>query len=526
MTIAQVRRALRRRRSQYRALRLSLRDAYIRTDLEGRITDSNLSFRELTGYTRRELRALSSAKLTPEAWRSLESAIVKDQVLPLGVSEPYEKELHRKDGSLVRVEVRTILVTEGGQPVGLCSVMCDITERRRAAATLKRGEESLRAAQRLEAVGRLAAGVAHDYNNLLTAILGYADLITDRLPAGSRARSDMEELRKAADRATALTKQLLAFSRQQILQPVALDLSSCITGLDKLLRRLVRENVELVTRLAPSLPRVIADPAQITQVVANLVVNAVDAMPHGGRITIATAEVDLYGHALRSQLSGSPDRAITLTVSDTGTGIAPDLLPHIFEPFFSTKGVGGGTGLGLAAVYGIVKQSGGHIAVEGEPGCGATFTVYLPPLLAGSPDAAKAGPAALADVGVGKATVLVVEDDADVRTMVRRTLERDGYSVLEAAGGRDAIAAARNAGRRVDALVTDIVMPDMSGMQTAEALRRTNPDLVVLLMSGYADPDIFASIPRADLANFVPKPFEPEVLRRRLRQAMPPTSVA
>lgn len=518
MTIQQTKRAYRLSSTRYRELRHNLREAYVQVDLDGSIVRANGAFTHLVGYSRRELRGMRLHTLTPEKWHALDSAILAEQVIPTGVSEVYDKELLHRNGRVVPVEVRAFRLASDGRPAGIWQLVRDISERRRAAEALKRSEEGLRAAQRLEAVGRLAAGVAHDYNNLLTAILGYADLVSDRLPAGSRARADMEELRSAADRATALTKQLLAFSRQQVLQPVAIDLSTTITNMRKLLGRLVPENVHVVTSLASGLPRVQADPAQIAQIVANLVVNAADAMPNGGEVVISTSRVDLGPDGIRTRLSGSPDQAVVLSIADTGTGIAADVLPFIFEPFFTTRGIGTGSGLGLSAVYGIVKQSGGHISVESQPGCGTAFSAYFPPMHGET--IAPSSPSEHRPVAVaGRPTVLLVEDDADVRMLVRRTLERAGHAVLEAANGRDAIDAARRAAGRIDILVTDIVMPGASGVETAAELRRANPGLVVVLMSGYADPAVFDSIPRADLANFVPKPFEPAALLNRINQA-------
>jgi CheY-like chemotaxis protein len=365
----------------------------------------------------------------------------------------------------------------------------------------------------MEAVGRLSGGIAHDFNNILTAILGTCSLMLRDLAPGIQAREDVEEIRRSAERAASLTRQLLAYSRRQVLRPEVIDLNAVVTEMDRMLRRLIGEDVELVTILGAGLGPVLADPGQIEQVIANLVVNARDAMARGGRLTVETANVTL---ASGDQPGVEPGPRVMLAISDSGAGMDETVRSHLFEPFFTTKEVGKGTGLGLATVYGIVKQSGGSITVDSAPDRGTTFRVYLPRAAA----AAVSAPAAPltrapANGPDGAGTILLAEDEASVRMLACRTLEAHGYRVLSCADGAEAIRIAENHAGALDVLVSDVVMPGMSGPELARRLLRSRPGLRVLYMSGYTD-DAVVREAAATGGGFLQKPFDPDTLERKV----------
>jgi CheY-like chemotaxis protein len=368
----------------------------------------------------------------------------------------------------------------------------------------------------MEAVGLLASGVAHDFNNLLTAILGFTELTLSDLDGGHPARPDLEEVQRAATSAAALTRQLLAFGRKQILQPEVLDLNAAVARMEKLLRRTLGEDISLLTRLATPLGRVIADAGQIEQVILNLAVNARDAMPAGGALTIETENVVLDAdHAVRHP-HGSAGPHVLIAISDTGIGMDATVQSHLFEPFFTTKERGKGTGLGLATVYGIVRQSGGSVSVHSEVGQGTTFKIYLPS--AGSAveptSPVRVGPAR------GSETILLVEDQPEVLAVTRATLERHGYTVIAAASGSEALEKARLHGSTIGMLMTDMVMPGMSGHELATALLHHQPTLRVLYMSGYTEGRIVHhGVVDPDVA-FIQKPFTPNALLAKVRDRL------
>jgi len=382
----------------------------------------------------------------------------------------------------------------------------DVTDRKRA-------EGALRQAQKVEAIGRLAGGIAHDFNNLLTAILGSTDLLLEMLPPDHPGREEGQETRKAAVRAADLTRQLLAFSRQQVLAPQVLDLNEVVADMDRLLRRLLGEDIDLRIVPAQDVGAVRADPGQLEQVIVNLAVNARDAMPKGGKLTIETANATL------DESYATPGRYVLLAVSDSGVGMDPETQARIFEPFFTTKERGQGTGLGLATVYGIVKQSGGYIWVYSEVGHGTTFKVYLPRVDA-PVEPVIAVPAAPAAALHGTETILVVEDQEEVRNLIRRMLEARGYRVLVAGSGQEAVSLADVRRGAIDLMVTDVVMPGMGGREVAQLLGPNHPDMKVLYLSGYTDESIVhRGLLEPGLA-FLPKPFSAEVLARKVREVL------
>jgi PAS domain S-box-containing protein len=432
--------------------------------------------------------------------------------LETGASFEIDHRIVHPDGSVHYLHGRGGLVMDViGRPVGMTGTVLDITTRRHL-------EQQLSQAQKLEAVGRLAGGVAHDFNNLLTAILGSTDLLLESLAADHPGREDAEETRKAALRAADLTRQLLAFSRQQILAPRVLDLNEVVAKMDRLLQRLIGDDVELRTVLAADLGAVRADPGQLEQVIVNLAVNARDAMPGGGKLTIETMNVALEETYMAPKTVVAPGSYVMVAVSDSGTGMDAATQARVFEPFFTTKTPGQGTGWGLATVYGIVKQSGGYVCVQSETGRGTTFKVYLPrvdaPIEAAAPD--PVGTASLR----GSEGILLVEDQAEVRNLLRRLLEARGYHVLVAASGPDALRLTVQHPGPIDLLLTDVVMPGMSGREVALLLAPAHPKMKTLYLSGHTD----ESIARHGLLEpgiaFLQKPFTADALARKVREVL------
>jgi PAS domain S-box-containing protein len=408
---------------------------------------------------------------------------------------------------------------EGGS-VGRVWSFRDVSERRRAEAALRDSEEQLRQSQKMDAIGRLAGGVSHDLNNLLTVILGYSEQMLEQLKLGADEpmRRAAGEIQSAAERAAALTGQLLAFSRKQMLEPKELDLNVTLAGTSRLLRRLIGEDIDLEVKLDPDLGRVLADENQIQQVVMNLAINARDAMPNGGRLTLTTANAELDTTYAQHHLPLAPGRYAMLMVSDTGVGMAAETRARVFEPFFTTKERGKGTGLGLATVYGIVKQTGGYIWLYSEPGQGTVFKIYLPRLE--SPTTTGAETATPGRSPSGTETVLLVEDEAMVRNLLRGMLELRGYRVLTASSGEEAVDVASGYRGPLHLMVTDVVMPGMGGPELAARLAPLHPELRVLYVSGYTDDAILRHGVREGLAAFLQKPFTLDALARKIRDVL------
>jgi PAS domain S-box-containing protein len=427
----------------------------------------------------------------------------------------FENRYARKDGSEANIMWSANWSREDRT---MFCVARDINEIKVAEQALRHTEEQLRQSQKMEAIGQLAGGIAHDFNNLLTVISGYGELSARKLKAEDPLRLNLEEIKKAGDRAASLTRQLLAFSRRQILQPKVLDLNQVVLDLEKMLGRLIGEDVEMRTNLAPSLGSVKADPGQIEQVLMNLAVNARDAMPQGGKLTIGTENVYLDPDYASHHLAVTPGPYILLAVSDTGHGMTEETKSRIFEPFFTTKEQGKGTGLGLSTVYGIVKQSGGNIWVYSEPGAGTTFKIYLPRTDEGAGEYVRGLPAT--EVLKGTETVLLVEDEELVRNLVRHVLEDAGYKLLEATNGGAGLQLCDQYEAPIHLLLTDVVMPEMSGQQLAERLRKTRPGMAVLYMSGYTEDTIVHHGVLDEDVSFIEKPFNPDALARKVREVI------
>lgn len=492
------------------ALVASSEDAVIGKDLEGTITDWNQGAERLYGYTADEVIGWHSSMLLP-ADRLDELARVADEVCRGEMVLPYETIRRRKDGSEVPVSVRMSPIKENGAIVGISTVSRDLTH-------VKKLEERLRQSQKLESIGQLAGGVAHDYNNLLTIINGYSEMLLSTRKLDPNSRELVDEIRRAGTKAASLTQQLLAFSRRQVLQPVDVDLNELVGHIEKTLGRLIGGNVHLATMLAPRLERVMVDPGQFQQVLVNLVMNAQEAMPQGGKLTLETANVELDDAYSQMHPEVWPGPYVLLAVSDTGRGMDEKTQAHLFEPFFTTKEFGKGIGLGLATIHGIVKQSGGHIAVYSELGRGTTFKIYLP-VIDRRRKPERSHPERLASRR-GAETILLVEDEDAVRNMTRMALRQSGYTVLEASHGGEAVRLAESYKGPIHLLLSDVVMPELGGQLLAERLTEVRPAIKVMFISGYTDNAVFRHGVLAEGVDFLQKPFSPGALARKVREVL------
>ena len=495
----------------------SSNDSMVSVRLDGTISSWNAAAERLFGYEADEALGRPYDLIVPVARREEELARTR-RVIEGEVAAEYETSRVRKDGREVPVSVSIApLLDSAGHVVGLSRTARDLTAQRKAEHMLQRTEEQLRQAQKMEAVGRLAGGIAHDFNNMLSVILSYCAMVTDELPADSPIAGDLEEIRRAGVRAADLTRQLLVFSRQQVVEPKALDLNVVLSGMRKMLERLVGEDVAVTVRGTPDLASIRADPSNVEQVIMNLVVNARDAMPAGGALTIETANVDLDADHAVEHVGTTPGPHVMLAVTDTGVGMDRATQARIFEPFFTTKGPGKGTGLGLSTVFGIVQQCGGSVWVESEPGKGTTFKVYFPKVdVKSDPPATEAHPVA----HPGQETVLLVEDEAQVRAVAMGILKRSGYRVLVAETPAGALGLCREHDGSIDLLLTDVVMPQMSGAELAREAGELRPSMRVLFMSGYTDDHaVRQRVLESGLA-LLQKPFTPESLTRRVRDVL------
>jgi two-component system, cell cycle sensor histidine kinase and response regulator CckA len=502
-----------RRNGRYRqtlfaqAFRSSPLSITISTLSEGRYVDVNHAFLQLLGYERRDVIGRTSLELG--VWANPEDRIrLLDQVGSSGPSKGQHARLRTRSGEIREANVTAEIIDLDGAPCVL-AVTQDVTEARRL-------ENQLRQAQRMGAVGRLAGGVAHDFNNILTVIMGYSELASFRLGSGHEVSRHLVEIKLAAERAASLTRQLLAFSRQQVLYPRILDLNAVVNNLTQMLLRMIGEDISLSFKPGAT-GYIKADHGQIEQILMNLVVNARDAMPQGGVIAVETSSIDLTDGYVDSHLSVRPGRYVLLSVSDTGCGMDEKTVSQIFEPFFTTKGPGQGTGLGLSTVYGIVKQSDGYIWVYSEVGRGTTFKLYFPEHQNSAQKAAD--PAPMIDLVIATETVLVVEDDEALRKLITALLGSSGYKVLEAASGDAALQLVQSSGEHIDLLLTDMLMPVMNGIELSAQLRKMQTQLKILLMSGYAGDLIQRYGVAASEIMLIEKPFTRIGLLSKIRFA-------
>ena len=505
-----IKRQLREREEYFRSLIEQAMDIIAVLDADGAVRYASPSVLALLGYGSEELVGQHILDLVHPDDVGAAQRVFAEGVATGQGGGLLELQCRHKDGTYRSLEAIGRCLLDDPVVRGVVINARDVTERRSL-------ERQLLQAQKMEAVGRLAGGIAHDFNNVLTAIFGYVGLLLDGLPTLSPLRPDIEEIRTAADRAAALTRQLLAFSRKQVLQTRTLDLNELLTDIDKLLRRLLGEDIDMVTKLDPTLGAVRADSGQLEQVVVNLAVNARDAMPGGGRLTIETRNAELDEAYTREHAPVRPGSYVMFALSDTGTGMSPETMVHMFEPFFTTKEAGKGTGLGLAMVYGIVKQSGGYVWCYSEIGHGTTFKVYLPrvdepvdPL----PVRVASGPTR------GSETVLVVEDEAGLRTLTRRVLEKHGYTVLDAATVDAATVLARDYVGPIHLLLADVVLPGGSGRALADAVLLQRADVRVLFMSGYTEDAIVHRGVLPSNTPFLPKPFSADTLTAKVREVL------
>ena len=481
----------------------------ISTLAEGRYLDVNPAFLRMIGRTRDEVIGHTVHDIASWKEPADRARIIERLRLRGGMTQEIETIVQAKDGAQRQVLVALERVDFSGVPC-VVALVHDITG-------LKQLEQQLHQAQKMEAVGRLAGGIAHDFNNMLTVITSYGDLLLGDLPNGDRRRGDIEEILKAARGAATLTRQLLAFSRQEVIQPRPISVNAIVAGTEKMLKRLIGEDIALTSELSAEPSTVLCDPGQLEQIVMNLVVNARDAMPQGGKLRIVTTNATLDEAALQDFPLGRPGRYIVLTVSDTGIGMDAATQEHIFEPFFTTKEQGKGTGLGLATVYAITKQMGGFVGVESAPGEGASFTVFCPAIDAPASAVERSSATGLSR---GTETVLLVEDATAVRSVIRQVLERLGYTVLDAADGQLALEVAARHQGTIDLVVTDIVMPALGGRELAERLQQMRPNIRVLYTSGYTDDAIVRHGVLDSQVVFMQKPFTPETLAAKVREAL------
>ena len=504
--------AVRANEERFRALVENSSDALLLVNRDGRIIYLTPSSQRHLGWLPSDMTGRSILDFLHQDDRLLARARLTDALGRPGEALAQELRFQHADGTSRDMEGMAVNRLNEPSVGAIVITVRDVTDR-------KRLEEQLRQAQKMEAVGRLAGGIAHDFNNLLTAILGYCNLMLDEIPPQDPLRHDLEEIRQAGDRAAALTRQLLAFSRRQMLQPQIIHINALVQQMEKMLRRTIGADIRLVTALGADLEPVKVDPASIEQVLVNLAMNARDAMPAGGTLTLETAMVELDAAYMELHAAVVPGRYVMLAVSDTGQGMDASTRARVFEPFFTTKEQGKGIGLGLATVYGIVKQSGGYIWVYSEPDRGTVFKVYLRPSPSTTmllhPEDDQLGTARTR----GWETILVVEDEEAVRIVAREALQRQGYVVLEACHGLDALRVAERHQDLIHLMVTDLVMPHMSGRDLAQRLTEARPNMKVLYISGYTDHSVLQRDLTPESA-FLQKPFAPEIFMRTVRRIL------
>jgi PAS domain S-box-containing protein len=517
LLIHRIRRQLSDQEQMFRLITENAEDLITVVDRDGNRLYDSPGYNKL-GYSNSDLgRAPFPEQIHPDDREALSAA--RKETFEKGVGPRVEYRFQRKDGDWRVLEsTRSPVRNDRGEIEKVIIVSRDITERKQAEELLRRRDEQLRHSQKMEAVGRLSGGIAHDFNNLLGVIIGYSESIEHRVAANDPLRKSAEEIRKAGERAASLTHQLLAFSRQQVLQPQILDLNALVNDMGKMLTRLIGMHIELTTNLATELGQVKAEQSQIEQVIVNLVVNARDAMPEGGQLLIETSNLDVNENLASSLTFLQPGPYVLLTVTDTGIGMDANTRRHIFEPFFTTKGPGKGTGLGLATVYGVAKQSGGGVTVESEPGKGSTFKIFLPQTqesaVAPSPDET------IAKGSMGTGTILLAEDEEALLKLTAERLTECGYTVLPARDGIHALEIARSFNEPIHLLLTDIMMPRMGGLSLARSMSELRPGIRVVFMTGHAERESSYREAIRSGAESIQKPFSHEKLIRLVREML------
>lgn len=512
--------ALNRSEELYRLIAENTSDLICLLDTGGNYVYISPSYQELLGYSPPDLLGQSFFSLLhPDEQEEARVRFVES----LAGKKPgnLEWRFRHSDGTWrVFDAVENWIYDERSKPQRAIVVSRDLTERKQAEEALRRSEEQLRQAQKLEAVGQLAGGVAHDFNNILTVISGYSDILMKKMPQSDSNRSKVEEIKRAAERASSLTRQLLAFSRKQVLQPKLFNLNTLVTDMGNMLRRLIGEDIELTTALTDGVTQINADPGQLEQVLMNLVVNARDAMPKGGKITVETTIIEIDRAYAEMHVAVQPGRYVMLAVSDNGLGMDSETRKHIFEPFYTTKEQGKGTGLGLSTVYGIVKQSGGNIWLYSEPGQGTVFKIYLPSVGNERRVSRSESEVDYPTAKGGTETILVVEDEPQIRQMACEVLSERGYHLLAAANGIEALRILKEESAAVDLILTDVVMPQMNGRELSEQAAMARPEAKVLYMSGYTNDAIVRHGVLDSGTWFIQKPFSPDALARKVREVL------
>lgn len=510
--------ALSHSEEQYRLIAENTKDLICTLDLQGNFHYVSPSFKEVLGYSPEELRDLNAFSLIHPDDREPTMKIYQQALINKEARNAEFRFRHKNGNWCVFESVGNWIFNGNGAPRESVLVSRDITERKQAEEKMAALQVQLGQSQKMEAIGRLAGGIAHDFNNILAVIQGYSDLCLSGIPKENPLREDIQEITNAVKRAANLISQLLAFSRRQTMEMEVINLNPLLQNLEKMLRRVIGEDVELVTTLPDDLGRVKADPGQIEQILLNLTVNARDAMPSGGKLTIETANVTLKENNRQNHMVLTPGHYVMISITDTGLGMTQEVKERIFEPFFTTKEIGRGTGLGLSMVYGIVKQSGGHIGVDSEPGKGATFRIYLPRV---DEPVVEVDEKEIGGPPLGNETILVVEDEEEVRKLVARSLKKQGYKVLEASQGKEVFSLCEEQGGPIHLMVTDVVMPEMTGVELAKHIKQVYPEIKVLYMSGYTSDRVAVDCENVEKGiEFIQKPFTGYKLARKIREVL------
>ena len=510
--------ALSHSEEQYRLIAENTKDLICTLDSHGNFHYVSPSFKEVLGYSPEELRGLNAFSLIHPDDRETAMKIYQQALINKEVGNAEFRYRHKNGSWRVFESVGNWIFNGNGAPPESVLVSRDITERKQTEEKMAALQVQLGQSQKMEAIGRLGGGIAHDFNNILAVIQGYSDLCLFRIPKEDPLREDIQAITNAVKRAANLISQLLAFSRRQTMKMEVIDLNPLLQDLEKMLRRVIGEDVELVTTLPDDLGRVKADPGQIEQILLNLALNARDAMPSGGKLTIKTANVTLKETNPQNDMGLTPGHYVMISITDTGLGMTPEVKERIFEPFFTTKEIGKGTGLGLSMVYGIVKQSGGHIGVDSEPGKGATFRIYLPRV---DGSVVEVEEEEIAGPPLGNETILVVEDEEEVRKLVARSLKKQGYKVLEASQGKEVFPICEEQGGPIHLMVTDVVMPEMTGVELAKHIKQVYPEMKVLYMSGYNSDRVAIDCENLEKGiEFIQKPFTVYRLARKVREVL------